>query len=233
MTAKPVVSPDVVIPYKERGLFPKMFEIVVSMLRQREDVGKIFTIGDPFPGKYASENTINIPFESTGPSTSAFKQDQITQKTLLACTSKHISNPFILMDDDMVVCKDYTFGIYRKYDLSEEKLKEITDEKSQIDNDYTLTLIKTRDYLLSLKRKTWNFECHHPILIHKKKFISSCRSIEGLACRSVYGNTFFPDSEEVQDAKSALELDIPLKETGIVSPSNDNIKRTLVKTLGV
>ena len=108
----------------------------------------------------------------------------VNEKLLLMCNDKRLSDPFILMNDDMFIMKKMNELPYYSLGRIKDRL-----ESYNIHGTYYLDTQRAVNILESIGKRDIDFECHAPILFYKeslKKVLN--RYLASGHRRSIYCN---------------------------------------------
>ena len=150
-----------------------------SVQRHCPEVTKIVVVGEPVHFLSDMVEYHYIP-EAQGN-----KEYCIGMKVYNACKEGYIKGNFAFMNDDFFFTRPFDWSVnYAKPDLHATSLQY-----------YQKAIHDTKQYLLSLKKTTYHFDVHTPIVYNSKKFLKmlphlqqSQLTSDGMVVKSLYGN---------------------------------------------
>lgn len=180
---------DVVYPLSKSSQWSNHNELRYSLrsVEKFVPVRNVYLIG--FKPEWAT-NVIHIPFSDFH----VVKDANIISKVLRACY-EDLTAEFIRLSDDQYFLTPYKKAYYYKPDLQD-------GEKQWLKRCFN-----TKDVLLTQKKPIYNYDCHVPQLIDKKKYVDIMLQATwgqgvGLLVNSYYFNTLFSaltDEHQIPD----------------------------------
>jgi hypothetical protein len=163
---------------------------------------QVFIVGE-FPDWL--QNVVHIPHPNAR--SYVFKEANICDKILKACTDPRVSEDFIFLNDDFFLTADIScIGLpyWHKGPLA------VSYEKKKGDS-YGISLKQTIEYLERNHYPVNNFDCHAPIVYNKKKFIDAVAPIDwkkhfSCVIKSTYCNSQFIGGTFLKDVKISKPL---------------------------
>ena len=149
------------------------------------------------------------------------KTSNVIRKILKICNNNHISEDFILMNDDFLFMTPQEIQSYTWGDL-----EDLWPTKR---GKYKQSLIRSIEICKLLNIPTKNYEVHYPMIINKTKFMRIFDNINWVSnppCyRSIYGNYYNIEAEEiVEDFKAYNDKDwFKLKNGSFISLNDDTV----------
>jgi hypothetical protein len=126
------------------------------------------------------------------------------------CNSDEISNDFILMNDDFYIVKK--INEIKNYHGGSLLSKINLYEKINGNSNYTRKLAATYKKLKTLNiENPLDFELHVPMIMNKDKLKQVLKYKDQFLWRSMYGNIFKIEGEEMQDVKVYTKGPLVLK----------------------
>jgi hypothetical protein len=142
------------------------------------------------------QNIIHIPAEDLW-----HPSRNILEKILKACRTQEISSKFMFMNDDHFLLQETnapTYPYYHSGELATDLVKYTPG------NWYKNYLQETIAALKEKNLTTANYDCHTPIIYHKKWFIEKLQAFDftkKILIKSAYANSWAHPSEYIKDCK--------------------------------
>ena len=149
------------------------------------------------------------------------------------CQDARLSDNFILMNDDFFILKpinnpETELNLYRG--TIQEVINEI-GHRYETGSPYLTGMKQTHIYLRDLGyNKPLSYELHTPMVLNKKRFLAlfSLPYIETIRkghIRSIYGNVYLKDSQEIRDVKVYRDFYTPLGSDKFLSTEDNSWPR--------
>lgn len=172
-----------------------------ALEKNLEGFRKVFVVGEK---PEFLQNITHIPCEDIFSSQNA--DGNIITKVLKACKNRGLTSKFLFINDDHIVIKPIRaeeVPPFHKGDLTKQP-KEYFEE-----NFWRGRLFRTRNILVKKGLPAKHYDCHTPIVFHKKKFPEVVKQFEyekgiGYTMKSLYGNIEYQDAPRLSGEKVTL-----------------------------
>lgn len=166
-----------------------------TIARFVKDLGRVIVVGED-PGFLSDEVEYYPVAEADGN-----KEYRIAQKIMYACEEEIVTGDFVFINDDHFICKPITAKNYPYYHRG-------TLFTEAPDKYYQKSLHNTGKYLETLRKSTFHYDIHTPIIYNAEKFMAlaphfaeSKKLERGLVVKSLYSNMYGVKGIKHHDAK--------------------------------
>jgi len=119
----------------------------------------------------------------------------IINKVAQACKSAAVSDTFLFMNDDYIICNGC--DARKISNLHKGEMRHFPSSYFTI-NEWRMTLARTRDALCAQGLTAYHYDCHAPLLMRKDWWMATMQRFDwesgaGLCMKSLYGNVNVPE----------------------------------------
>ena len=165
------------------------------------------------------------------------KYKNTTANLKLVCQNPELSDDFILMNDDFFVLKPIKDPV-AELNLCRGTISSVLEDYKKryhnCQNSYTQGMQQTKIFLQDIGiSEPLSYELHIPMVMNKHKVIKMFQlqhleSIQVIHKRSLYGNLYLKDSEQINDVKVLTDYFYPLGTDKFLSTEDNSFLRCKV-----
>lgn len=141
------------------------------------------------------------------------------------CKNKEVSDDFYLFNDDFFIMKPVEEVPYMYHGTLLKRINNIRGKMDGVGSLYSHNLAMTREMLMQIHKKTYNYAVHVPMKINKEKALYVLQNFKRvLMFRSVYGNYYNVGGKNIKDCK-IIDNTIPDKDVTYLSTTETSFSQ--------